>query len=131
MSRAWSRRMFASGISRVSLSTGSSLSSPLICIQIQPSWCLEIQLRDEWKSFTSIFHPPRCGPCEKRLLPLAGEWRSDFFNLDPQRWAGSGGVCGFSAERQRKTLLISILVCRALLQRESPLPLAWLFAGGW
>jgi hypothetical protein len=46
--------MFASGISQVSLSTGSSLSSPLICIQIQPSWGLEIQLRDEWKSFTSI-----------------------------------------------------------------------------
>jgi hypothetical protein len=38
--------------------------------------------------------------------------RSDFFNLDPQRWAESGGVCGFWAERQRKALLISILFCR-------------------
>lgn len=44
-----------------------------------------------------------------------------FFNLDPQRWAESGGVCGFRAERQRKALLISILFCRALLHRASRL----------
>jgi hypothetical protein len=64
---------------------------------------------------------------KKRLVPL-GEGRSDFFNLDPQRWAGSGGVCGFRAECQRKALLISILFCRALLQRKplaSRLPFSW------